>query len=71
MKASRLIAILASHIEDCEGGDFDVFVSTAKDERASPMVLHSEPAGRCWLYPRIKQIVIGTTGVIRSGEHGE
>jgi hypothetical protein len=66
MKASRLIELLASHIGDTEtgGGDFEVHLWSRNPEHpVSPpanMALDSKPTARCWLYPGIAQIIIGT-----------
>jgi hypothetical protein len=64
MKASRLIELLASHIGDDEGGDFEVrlWSRTANHTVTPPanMALDSQQIVRCWLYPGIAQIIIGT-----------
>ena len=53
MKASKLIEILAKHMNDEDGGDFEVDVATIDKE------LDYKPVVRCWLYPGIKKIIIG------------
>jgi hypothetical protein len=66
MKASKLIEILARHMGDPDGGgDFEVRLWSRDPDRhpTSPppnMALDSQPITRCWLYPGIAQIIIGT-----------
>lgn len=64
MKASRLIELLARHMGDVEGGDFEVRLWARNDAHsiAPPpnMALDSQPISRCWLYPGIEQIILGT-----------
>jgi hypothetical protein len=64
MRASRLIELLTSHIHDPDGGDFDVEIWTrGPTHPISPppnMALDSQPVARCWLYPGIGSIIIGT-----------
>lgn len=50
MKASKLIEILAKHMNDRDGGDFEVMV--AADD------LSYRPVVRCWLYPGIEKIMV-------------
>jgi hypothetical protein len=66
MKASRLIELLAKHMGDHEGGDFEVRIWTRCNENypTSPpanMALDAQEVTRCWLYPGIAQIIIGTS----------
>jgi len=57
MKASKLIEILAKHIGDEEGGDFEVSVSHGVP---GDLAVHDyDPVLRCWLYPGMKVIIIG------------
>jgi hypothetical protein len=53
MKASRLIRILAEHMNDRDGGDFEVVF----DREQNPLTA-SAPVDRCWLYPGLRLIVI-------------
>lgn len=55
MRASRLIEILASHIHDRDGGDFEVCVHLHSDR-----LFEDHEIERCWLYPGLRQIIIGT-----------
>jgi hypothetical protein len=65
MKASRLIQILMDHVNDpdcANGGDFEVRVYASANAVRTPhdMALDNEPVIRCWVYPGIRQIIIGT-----------
>jgi hypothetical protein len=57
MKASKLIEILAKHIGDDEGGDFNVFLS--HDVPGNMAEFDFQPIIRCWVYPGLKAIIIG------------
>lgn len=57
MKASRLIEVLAKHIGDSEGGDFEVCM--AHDTPGDMARVDYQPVIRAWLYPGMKVIIIG------------
>jgi hypothetical protein len=57
MKASKLIEILAKHIGDDEGGDFEVCIS--HNVSGNMAEFDYDRAIRCWLYPDMQVIIIG------------
>ena len=57
MKASRLIELLAHHIADEDGGDFEVCLS--HDYAGNMAENEHKPVIRAWLYPGLNKIIIG------------
>jgi hypothetical protein len=66
MKASRLICILAKHMNDRDGGDFEVGFDNGRSAPIDPI-----PVTRCWLYPGLRRIVISAEPESAFTEHNE